>query len=71
MLRAVIEHELMPAMLTAKDGPDAARRASGAASQISGLVLLRYVLGVEPLASASHDVVVTLIGPTIQRHITP
>jgi AcrR family transcriptional regulator len=69
LLRAFVEREIMPAMLEVMDGPDAPLRASCAASQISGVVLLRYVVGVEPLASAGHDEIVALVGPTLQRYI--
>jgi len=39
-------------------------------SQIAGLIMARYIIRVEPLASASPDLVVALIGPTIQRYLT-
>ncbi len=35
-----------------------------------GVVILRYVVRMEPLASASEDDVVALVGPTIQRYLT-
>jgi AcrR family transcriptional regulator len=47
-----------------------AARASLVASQIIGLVMARYVLRLEPLASASPDEVVAAIGPTVQRYLT-
>jgi AcrR family transcriptional regulator len=40
------------------------------ASQVIGLILLRYVLGVEPLASMPADQVVATYAPTIQRYLT-
>jgi AcrR family transcriptional regulator len=40
-----------------------------AASQISGLIMMRYIIKIEPLASASPDAIVALIGPTIQRYL--
>ena len=40
------------------------------ASQVMGLILLRYVLRVEPLASLPHDEVVATYAPTIQRYLT-
>lgn len=45
-------------------------RASCAVSQIGGLVLARYIVKVEPLASASPDKVVRWIAPTLQRYLT-
>ena len=40
------------------------------ASQVIGLILLRYVLEVEPLASLSADEVVAIYAPTLQRYLT-
>jgi AcrR family transcriptional regulator len=40
------------------------------ASQMVGLILLRYVIGVEPLASLSGDEVVAIYAPTVQRYLT-
>lgn len=51
-------------------GPDADRRASLVASQIVGLIVARYVVELEPLASASADQVVADLGPTLQRYLT-
>lgn len=40
------------------------------ASQMVGLILTRYVLGVEPLASMPPEDLVAVYGPTIQRYLT-
>jgi AcrR family transcriptional regulator len=45
-------------------------RADLAVSQLLGTALLRYVLTVEPLASAPADQVVDWIAPTVQRYLT-
>jgi len=39
-------------------------------SQLFGLGLVRYVLTLEPLASADHATVVAAIAPTLQRYLT-
>ena len=39
-------------------------------SQISGLVTARYIIKIEPLASLPPDVIVAMVGPTIQRYLT-
>ena len=44
--------------------------ASVGASQLVGLVMTRYVLRIEPLASASADSIVAAVGPTLQRYLT-
>lgn len=40
------------------------------ASQVLGLILLRYVLRVEPLASMTREQVVATYAPTIQRYLS-
>ncbi len=45
-------------------------RASLAASQLIGLAMLRYVVKVEPLASAPPARLAAWIGPTLQRYFT-
>lgn len=41
-----------------------------AASQLIGLVVGRYVLRIEPLASADAEELVAAIGPSVQRYLT-
>jgi AcrR family transcriptional regulator len=50
------------------DQPD--RRMQLVASQLIGLVVLRYVLAVEPLASASSEELVATYAPTLQRYLS-
>ncbi|MDQ6636733.1 MAG: TetR family transcriptional regulator [Candidatus Dormibacteraeota bacterium] len=38
-------------------------------SQLVGIAIVRYVLGVEPLASASQEEIVKLVAPSIQRYL--
>jgi AcrR family transcriptional regulator len=45
------------------------RRMSLVASQLMGIVIVRYVVAVEPLASASHDDLVATYAPTLQRYL--
>lgn len=40
------------------------------ASQVLGVILTRYVLEVEPIASLPADDLVAIYGPTIQRYLT-
>lgn len=44
-------------------------RVQAAAAQMVGVVLLRHVVRLEPLASASEDDVVAMVAPTIQRYL--
>lgn len=50
--------------------PDAPLRASLVASQLVGLAMARYIVKVEPIASAPSEQLVTAIGPTLQRYLT-
>ena len=45
-------------------------RANLVGSQVIGLVFARYVLRLEPLASAPHPEVVAALAPTLQRYLT-
>lgn len=49
---------------------DARLRAQLVASQLSGLVITRYVLRLEPLASLPADDVVAWVAPNLQRYLT-
>jgi AcrR family transcriptional regulator len=46
------------------------RRMPVVASQVMGLILMRYLLEVEPLASMGADELVGIYAPTIQRYLT-
>ena len=50
---------------------DAELRASMAASQVVGLAMARYVIRLEPLASASVDELAPRIGATLDRYLQP
>ena len=45
-------------------------RAALVGSQIVGLGMVRYVLRLEPLASADHATIVAAVAPTLQRYLT-
>lgn len=45
-------------------------RATLAGSQLVGLAMIRYVLRLEPIASASIEHLAEVVGPTIQRYLT-
>ncbi|HZN77155.1 MAG TPA: TetR family transcriptional regulator [Micromonosporaceae bacterium] len=52
------------------DPAEAPLRLSLVASQMAGLGMMRYIIKLEPLASAPPEVVVAAIAPTIQRYLT-
>jgi AcrR family transcriptional regulator len=69
MLRRLLSEGPILALTRATGQPDAALRATLAGSQVVGLAMARYVIRVEPLASASTEEVVRTIGPTLQRYL--
>ncbi|MDG6102569.1 TetR family transcriptional regulator [Dactylosporangium aurantiacum] len=52
------------------DPAEAPRRAALVASQMAGIVMVRYILKIEPMASMSQDEIVHSVAPTIQRYLT-
>jgi len=52
------------------DPKEAPLRTSLVASQTGGLALVRYIVRIEPLASAPAETVVAAVGPTVQRYLT-
>ncbi|MCW2640816.1 MAG: transcriptional regulator, TetR family [Dactylosporangium sp.] len=51
------------------DPKEAPLRASLVASQLMGLIMARYIIKLEPLASASRETLVATVAPTIQRYL--
>lgn len=52
------------------DDETASLRAALVATQLGGLAVVRYVIKVEPLASADPETLVEAIGPNVQRYLT-
>jgi hypothetical protein len=52
------------------DPKEAPMRAALVASQMMGLIMARYIIRVEPIASTSRESLVTMIAPTVQRYLT-
>ncbi len=69
-LREFISREVVARIARAIDADRPELRATLCGTQIVGLAMVRYVVKVEPLASASHDEVVAWIAPTLQRYLT-
>lgn len=68
-LRDFMTAQLLPVIAAMTDAPDARLRASLAAAQLIGTAMLRHVLRVEPLATASHDEIVALVTPAIEQYV--
>jgi AcrR family transcriptional regulator len=70
MLRAGVTHFVLERLAGKLEVPDARLRASLVGSQIVGLAFARYIVRVEPLASADPATIVAAVAPTIQRYLT-
>jgi AcrR family transcriptional regulator len=70
MLREFITEEVLGPIAGRLGSPDARLRATLVGSQLIGLAMARYIVKVEPLASAPAAQVAAAVGPTLQRYLT-
>ncbi|MER6446388.1 TetR family transcriptional regulator [Streptomyces venezuelae] len=70
VLRQLVLRRLLERVAADLDVPDPTFRAELAASHMVGIAILRYVVQVEPLASADPEKIVALVAPTLQRYLT-
>jgi AcrR family transcriptional regulator len=70
LLRDFVSRELLGRLAAGLELDRPELRASLAASQLIGLAMLRYVVKVEPLASAAPADLAAWLGPTLQRYFT-
>jgi AcrR family transcriptional regulator len=52
------------------DGEDAKLRTALVTTQMAGIAVIRYILKVEPVASADPETLVRVIAPNVQRYLT-
>ncbi len=69
LLREFVSEHVLGRVAGAVAAPDPALRASLVGSQLIGLVMARYVVRVEPLASADPQTVVRAVAPAVQRYL--
>ncbi|MFF7980340.1 TetR family transcriptional regulator [Streptomyces sp. NPDC007901] len=70
VFRRLIAAQLLRRIAGQLDLPDAELRAELAAAQLVGCAMLRYVIRVEPLASADLEQIVRRVAPVVQGHLT-
>jgi AcrR family transcriptional regulator len=70
VLRGMIERRLLLRMAGELDVPNPEFRAQLAAGHLIGIAMLRYVIRMEPVASAKVDDIIAMVGPTLQRYLT-
>jgi AcrR family transcriptional regulator len=69
MARRLLAEGPMLAVARALDQPDAELRATLAGTQLIGLLMARYLIGLEPVASMTVDELAAAVGPTIGRYL--
>jgi AcrR family transcriptional regulator len=70
MLRQLLETRLVGPVAAALESDRAELRATLAGSQMVGLVMARYVVGIEPLASTPASEVAAAVAPVLQHYLT-
>ena len=70
MLREFIKNVMVVPVVSAVAPDQLDLRGALVGSQIVGLGMVRYVLRLEPLASADHATVVAAVAPNLQRYLT-
>jgi AcrR family transcriptional regulator len=69
ILRDVLSRRIFGPLAEALGSDDALLRANLASSQMVGLVMVRYVIAIEPLASADSNIISAAVAPTLQRYL--
>ena len=70
LVREFLTREIFGRIADRLGSDDPQLRAALVASQMVGLIVARYVVKIEPLASAMPEDLVPLLAPTIQRYLT-
>ena len=70
LLREFVSRRLLNQLGEHLAGDERALRVTLAGSQLVGLALARYLVRIEPLASADLETVVAAVAPTVQRYVT-
>lgn len=69
MLREFVSQALLARLVSATGEPIDPLRVQAAVGQLIGVALMRHVVGIEPLASASGEDLVALLAPTVQAYL--
>lgn len=70
VFRRLVAAQLMRRIAGRLDAPDAELRTELAAAQLVGVAIMRYVIKIEPLASADPELVIARLAPVVQGHLT-
>ncbi|MEU0898744.1 TetR/AcrR family transcriptional regulator [Streptomyces massasporeus] len=70
VFRRIVATQVLRRIAVQLELPDAELRAELAAAQLVGTAIMRYVLKIEPLASADPEQVIARLAPVVQGHLT-
>lgn len=70
LIRELIMREILAPLVEQLGSSDAELRASLAQAQVVGLIMARYIVQVEPLASLPPEALIRAIAPSLQRYLT-
>ncbi|GAA3282059.1 TetR/AcrR family transcriptional regulator [Streptomyces labedae] len=70
VFRRLVASQLLRRIAGQLGRPDAELRAELAAAQLVGIAMIRYVIRIEPLASADPEDIVRRVAPVVQGHLT-
>ncbi|MEI5098533.1 TetR family transcriptional regulator [Streptomyces sp. PmtG] len=70
VFRRLVSSQILARIARTLGLPDAELRAELAAAQLVGVLMLRYVIQIEPLASADVEELVARLAPVVQGHLT-
>ncbi len=70
VFRRLVASQLLRRIAGQIGRPDAELRAELAAAQLVGVAMIRYVIKVEPLASADPEQIIRRLAPVVQGHLT-
>jgi AcrR family transcriptional regulator len=66
LVRDLLEREIISRIAEHVGGPDASARAAAFGTQLAGLIFVRYVIGVEPVASMTPDELIPRLAPGLR-----
>ncbi|MFR9676124.1 TetR family transcriptional regulator [Streptomyces sp. TR02-1] len=70
IFRGLVARNLVNRLAQQFPGPDGHERVELAVAQLVGTALLRYVIRIEPLASADPEELIARLTPVVQHHLT-
>ncbi|WP_284976574.1 TetR family transcriptional regulator [Arthrobacter sp. efr-133-TYG-104] len=72
LMREMVNRTILTRLMVGLPGPAQEVRMRGnlVATQVVGLMLVRYVVRLEPIASATQEDVIRMVAPNIQRYLT-